>query len=173
MKKLLFIVLGLTSFNVFANGCGGEYQPETGTCRIIDSSGREILYNIPPSQAGGTSSSKTIIYHDVVVPDKFGAFAYSEKAGRIEGVVNQNSLDEAKREALKLCRQNSRGASCKITKWIRNGCLAAAEGKRNGRYFLAQAGGAPGAAEQQALQDCKAGGATECRLLGPEACSLP
>ena len=39
MKKLLFILLGLTSLNVDANGCGGEYQPATGTCRIIDSSG--------------------------------------------------------------------------------------------------------------------------------------
>lgn len=50
MKKLLFIFLGLASFNVYANSCGGEYQPATGTCRIIDSSGRQILYNVgtPP-----------------------------------------------------------------------------------------------------------------------------
>ena len=54
MKKLFFILLGLVSFNVYANGCGGGYQPSTGTCRIIDGSGREILYNIPP-QSGNTA----------------------------------------------------------------------------------------------------------------------
>ena len=42
MKKLLVVLLGLASLNVYANGCGGEYQPATGTCRIIDSSGRQI-----------------------------------------------------------------------------------------------------------------------------------
>lgn len=35
MKKLLVVLLGLASLNVYANGCGGEYQPATGTCRII------------------------------------------------------------------------------------------------------------------------------------------
>ena len=35
MKKLLLVLLGLSSINIYANGCGGEYQPATGTCRII------------------------------------------------------------------------------------------------------------------------------------------
>ncbi|MGN6954432.1 DUF4189 domain-containing protein, partial [Neisseria sp. P0015.S004] len=34
MRKLLFVLFGLTSLNIYANGCGGEYQPATGTCRI-------------------------------------------------------------------------------------------------------------------------------------------
>ena len=50
MKKLILILLSLTSLNIYANGCGGEYQPATGTCRIIDSSGRQILYNVPQSK---------------------------------------------------------------------------------------------------------------------------
>ena len=51
MKKLLFVLLGMTSLNVYANGCGGEYQPATGTCRIIDSSGRQALDNNLPTMA--------------------------------------------------------------------------------------------------------------------------
>lgn len=51
MKKLLIVLLGLTSLNVYANGCGGEYQPATGTCRIIDSSGRQIIYNVGRPQS--------------------------------------------------------------------------------------------------------------------------
>ncbi len=54
MKKLFLMILGLASFNAYANGCGGEYQAATRTCRIIDGSGREILYNIPP-QSGNTA----------------------------------------------------------------------------------------------------------------------
>ena len=48
MKKLFFIFfgLGLVSSNTYANGCGGEYQPATGTCRIIDSSGQQIYITL-------------------------------------------------------------------------------------------------------------------------------
>ena len=70
MKKLLVVLLGLASLNVYANGCGGEYQPATGTCRIIDSSGRQILYNVPQSKVA--KPTKKIEYVDVHVPSKFG-----------------------------------------------------------------------------------------------------
>lgn len=59
MKKLLFVLLGLTSLNVYANGCAGEYQPATGTCRIIDSSGRQILYNVGSPQSSNNGSAQS------------------------------------------------------------------------------------------------------------------
>ena len=59
MKKLLIVLLGLASLNVYANGCGGEYQPATGTCRIIDSSGRQILYNVGKPQSSIAVTLKT------------------------------------------------------------------------------------------------------------------
>ena len=34
MKKLLFIFLGLASFNVYANGCPGQFDPVSGICRF-------------------------------------------------------------------------------------------------------------------------------------------
>ena len=107
------------------------------------------------------------------MPDKFGAFAYSQKAGHIAGAVNQDSLDAAKREAVKRCQQGSRGAPCKVTQWVRNGCLAASKGKLKGQLLLTQVGGALGTVEQKALADCQAKGATVCEILIPEACSLP
>ena len=173
MKKLFFILLGLASFNAYANGCGGEYQPSTGTCRIIDGSGREILYNIPPQSGNTAPPPKKIIYHDVVIPPKFGALAYSQKAGHIAGSLNHDSLAEAQREAVKRCQQGSRNTPCKPTKWIRNGCLAVAQGKIKNKFVLAEAGGTQGTVEQLALQNCKARGATECKILMSEGCSLP
>ena len=175
MKRLFLIALGLVSFDVYANGCGGEYQAATGTCRIIDGSGRQILYNVPPPKSGNsTPPQKVIIYHDVKVPSKFGALAYSQKAGHIAGSLNQNSLAEAKREAVKHCQQGSRNTSCKAITWVRNGCLAAAKGKvKNNLFILADAAGPQGTVEQEALQKCSKRGATECEIIMPEGCSLP
>ena len=173
MKKLFFILLGLVSFNAYANGCGGEYQPSTGTCRIIDGSGREILYNIPPQSGNTAPPPKKIIYHDVFVPPKFGAFAYSQKAGHIAGAVNQNSLEAAKREAIKQCQKGSRNTPCKVITWVRNGCMAAAKGKVRTGFILSDAAGAQGTVEQAALKNCRERGAIECTILQPEVCALP
>lgn len=173
MKKLFLILLGLVSFNVYANGCGGEYQPSTGTCRIIDSSGREILYNIPPQSGNTTPPPKKIIYHDVFVPPKFGAFAYSQKAGHLAGAVNQNSLEAAKREAIKQCQKGSRNTPCKVITWVRNGCMAAAEGKTKDRFVLSDVAGAQGTVEQAALKNCQDRGGVDCRIIQPEVCALP
>jgi len=175
MKKLFLIALGLVSFNVYANGCGGEYQAATGTCRIIDGSGRQILYNVPPPQSGNsTPPPKKIIYYDVKVPSKFGALAVSVKAGHIAGSLNHSSKEEAQREAVKRCQQGSRNTPCKAITWVRNGCLAAAKGKvKNNLFILADAAGPQGAVEQEALQKCRNRGATECEIIMPEGCSLP
>ncbi len=173
MKKLFFILLGLASFNAYANGCGGEYQPSTGTCRIIDGSGREILYNIPPQSGNTAPPPKKIIYHDVFVPPKFGAFAYSQKAGHLAGAVNQNSLEAAKREAIKQCQKGSRNTPCKVITWVRNGCMAAAKGKVRTGFILSDAAGAQGTVEQAALKNCRERGAIECTILQPEVCALP
>ena len=173
MKKLFFILLGLASFNAYANGCGGEYQPSTGTCRIIDGSGREILYNIPPQSGNTAPPPKKIIYHDVFVPPKFGAFAYSQKAGHLAGAVNQNSLEAAKREAIKQCQKGSRNTPCKVITWVRNGCMAAAEGKTKDRFVLSDVAGAQGTVEQAALKNCQDRGGVDCRIIQPEVCALP
>lgn len=171
MKKLLVVLLGLVSLNVYANGCGGEYQPATGTCRIIDSSGRQILYNVPQSKV--SKPQKKIEYVDVHVPSKFGAIAISKKAGHITGSLNHRSLAEAKSEAIKRCKKGSNGASCEILKWVRNGCVAAAVGNLKGTPIIIGGAAEQGFSEQTAITNCTNTGAQECRILMPEGCSLP
>ena len=173
MKKLFLIALGLVSFDVYAN-CPGRYFPDTGICQIQGHNGEVVNYNVPPPQSGNsTPPPKKIIYHDVKVPSKFGALAYSQKAGHLAGSLNQNSLAEAQREAVKHCQKGSRNTPCKAIAWVRNGCIAAAEGKINNKFVVIDGAGPQGTAEQTALQNCRAGGATECRVLMPEGCSLP
>ena len=178
MKKLFLIALGLVSFDVYANGCGGEYQAATGTCRIIDGSGRQILYNVPPPKSGNsTPPPKKIIYYDVKVPSKFGAVAMNMKTGDAPGVLNKNSLSEAKKEALAECRKGDRNAPCKVVSWVRNGCIAAAKGqliknpKLWGTFYAAEE---QGLAEAEALRQCRADSkVTNCEIYLPEGCSLP
>lgn len=170
MKKLFLIALGLVSFNVNADptydATRGALQNNSALCG----------YGYNPNCSSGSRSTpppKKIIYHDVKVPSKFGALAYSQKTGYLAGSLNQNSLAEAQREAVKNCRQGSRNTPCKAIAWVRNGCIAAAEGKINNKFVVIDGSGPQGTAEQTALQNCRAGGATECRILAPEGCSLP
>ena len=104
MKKLLSVLLGFANFNVYANGCGGEYQPATGTCRIIDSSGRQILYNVgsPQSSSSSTQSQPRVV--NINVPSKYGAWAVNPKTGLSGGVLEMNSLAEAKKTSYKNLR---------------------------------------------------------------------
>ena len=170
MKKLFLIALGLVSFDVNADptydATRGALQNNSALCGYG--------YN-PNCSSGsrGTPPPKKIIYHDVKVPSKFGALAYSQKAGHLAGSLNQNSLAEAQREAVKHCQKGSRNTPCKAIAWVRNGCIAAAEGKINNKFVVIDGSGPQGTAEQTALQNCRAGGAAECRILAPEGCSLP
>ena len=127
---MLFVLLGLASFNVYANGCGGEYQPATGTCRIIDSSGRQILYNVgrPQSSNNGYSQNQPSVVN-IDVPSKYGAWAVNLKTGISGGAIEMDSLAAAKRQAIKTCEQGGRNAPCVIGVSVRNGCIAVAQGQ--------------------------------------------
>ena len=170
MKRLFLIALGLVSFNVYANGCGGEYQAATGTCRIIDGSGRQILYNVPPPQSGNsTPPSKKIVY-----VSKYGAVATNEKTGISSGALNKDSIEEAKNEAIKACEQGGRNAPCKVAIWAGNACLAAATGKEGKKFrVFYTAREKPGQAEPAALKQCNKAGLKNCEITIPEGCSFP
>ena len=170
MKKLFLIALGLISLNANADptydATRGALQNNSALCS----------YGYNPNCSSGSRStppSKKIIYHDVKVPSKFGALAYSQKAGHLAGSLNQNSLAEAQREAVKKCRQGSRNTPCKVITWVRNGCMAAAKGKVRTGFILSDAAGAQGTVEQAALKNCRERGAIECTILQPEVCALP
>lgn len=169
MKKLFFVVLGLASLNVYANGCGGEYQPATGTCRIIDSSGRQIIYNVgrPQSSNNGSTQPKII---NIDVPSKYGAWAINPKTGLSGGALEMNSLDAAKKEAIKTCERGGKNKPCKVDAWVRNGCIAVAQGKDGSAFFGITP---PGMAEAEALRKCQERGALQCRIIATEGCSMP
>ena len=170
MKKLFLIALGLVSFNVNADptydATRGALQNNSALC--------SYGYN-PNCSSGsrGTPPSKKIIYHDVKVPSKFGALAFSEKSGHIGGALNQNSKAEAQSAAIKQCEKGSRNAPCKAISWVRNGCIAAASGKLKNQTKVIGGAVEPGLAEQAAITNCKNAGMTECKVLMPEGCSLP
>ena len=174
MKKLFLIALGLVSFNVYANGCPGQFDAATGICRFQGNNGEWIHYNIaPPQPSRSTPPPKKIIYYDVKVPSKFGALAFSEKSGHIGGALNQNSKAEAQSAAIKQCEKGSRNAPCKAISWVRNGCIAAASGKLKNQTRVIGGAAEPGLAEQAAITNCKNAGMTECKIVMPEGCSLP
>ena len=170
MKKLFLMIFGLMVSNIsIANPTydvtNGALQNDPALC--------SYGYN-PNCSSGNTAPPpKKIIYHDVVIPPKFGALAYSQKSGILAGAVNQNSLDAAKQEAVKRCQKSSRNTPCKVIVWVRNGCLAAAEGKVKNRFLVTQAGGNQGTVEQTALKNCQDRGGVDCRIIQPEVCALP
>ena len=52
MKKYWLILLMILACSPYANSCGGQFDPATGTCRIIGPDGRMIMYNSAPPQGG-------------------------------------------------------------------------------------------------------------------------
>ena len=174
MKKLLVVLLGLTSLNVYANGCGGEYQPATGTCRIIDSSGRQILYNVgrPQSSNNGYSQNQPRVVN-IDVPSTYGAWAVNPKTGISGGALNMSSRALAEKEAIRTCEQGGQNAPCIIGAWVRNGCIAVAQGKTGKKLRTFYAIEDPDMAEPMALRKCQAAGAVQCKITTPEGCSLP
>lgn len=170
MKKLLLIALGLVSFNVNADptydATRGALQNNSALCG----------YGYNPNCSSGSRSTpppKKIIYHDVKVPSKFGAIAINEKAGAVAASSNMSSIAEAKREAIRLCESNGRYAPCRDNGWVRNGCIAAASGKKSSKFQLFNGIGERGEAERLAINHCNKAKASECQIIVPETCSLP
>jgi len=52
MKKYWLIPLMILIGSPYANSCGGQFDPASGTCRIIGPDGKMILYNSAPPQSG-------------------------------------------------------------------------------------------------------------------------
>ena len=170
MKKLFLIALGLISFDANADptydATRGALQNNSALCS----------YGYNPNCSSGSRSTpppKKIIYHDVLVPSKFGAIAINEKAGAVAASSNMSSIAEAKREAIRLCESNGRYAPCRDNGWVRNGCIAAASGKKSSKFQLFNGIGERGEAERLAINHCNKAKASECQIIVPETCSLP
>ena len=168
MKKMIVIFLGLLSFNAYAyDATRGALQNDPSLC--------QYGYNPNCGSKNRSAPSTEIIYHniDIKVPPLFGALALSRQAAHIAGSINQDSLEMAKKKAIEQCQKGSRNTPCKVIKWVKNGCFAAAHGRIKDKYVLTTGGGDPGEAEENALRNCMKEGAKECSILQSEACSIP
>ena len=168
MKKLILIMLGLISVHAYSyDATRGALQNDPILC--------QYGYNPNCVSKNRSAPSTEIIYHniDIKVPPLFGALALSRQAAHIAGSINQDSLEMAKKKAIEQCQKGSRNTPCKVIKWVKNGCFAAAHGRIKDKYVLTTGGGDPGEAEENALRNCMKEGAKECSIIQSEACSIP
>mgnify|MGYP000299217528 FL=1 len=167
MKKLLFVLLGLTSLNVYAadptyDATRGALQNNSALCQ----------YGYNPNCASSRQHQRkqpTEIVN-INVPSKYGAWAINPKTGISGGALEMDSLAAAKRQAIKTCEEGGKNKPCKVLAWVRNGCLAVAQAKDGSAFFGITP---PGMAESEALRKCQKHGASQCRIIAPEGCSMP
>ncbi len=171
MKKLFFVLLGLTSLNVYAadptyDATRGALQNNSALCQ----------YGYNPNCASSRQHQRkqpTEIVN-INVPSKYLAWAINPKTGISGGAMDMDSLEAAKRQAIKTCEQGGSNAPCVVAKWVRNGCLAVAQGRYKGKWKTFYGVDDLGRAEANALNQCHTtAGVTQCRITTPEGCALP
>ena len=171
MKKLLFILLGLVSSNIYAadptyDATKGALQNNPALCS----------YGYNPNCASGHQPQQRQQPTEIVninVPSKYGAWAVNIKTGIAGGALNKDSRAAAEKEAIKTCEQGGRNAPCKIGASVRNGCIAVAQGKLGNKWKAFPGIKKPGLAEAEALRKCQASGYSQCTIFATEGCSMP
>ena len=167
MKKLLFVLLGLTSLNVYAadptyDATRGALQNNSALC--------QYGYNPNCASSRQHQQKQPTEIVNINVPSKYGAWAINPKTGISGGALEMDSLAAAKRQAIKTCERGGQNKPCKVLAWVRNGCLAVAQAK-DGTIFFGSTD--PGLAEAEALKKCHASGRAQCKITTPEGCSMP
>ena len=166
-KFILTLFLGMFSVVSFActPGVGGGPSGDPH-CMA------HILAN-DPYYNGSINSGQTGRTITVNIPSKYGALAVNVKTGVTGGALNMNSKAEAKRAAIKQCEQGGKNAPCHVAIWVRNGCIALAEGITEKKSEIFYSSNDKGKAENEALNKCNRKGYLNCKIIIPEACSLP
>lgn len=170
MKKLLVILLGLTSLNIYAadptyDATRGALQNNSTLC--------QYGYNPNCASSRQRQQKQPTEIVNIDVPSKYGAWAVNLKTGISADTVNAPSLEVAKKGAIKACEQGGQNAPCVVGAWVRNGCIAVAQGKTGKKLKTFYGIEAPGQAEPSALRKCQASGGVQCKITTPEGCSMP
>ena len=167
MKKLLFVLFGLTSLNIYAADpvTRGALQNNPALC--------QYGYNPNCTSSRQYQQNQPTEIVNINVPSKYLALAINTKTGMSGGALDMDSRAAAEREAIRTCERGGSNAPCKVLVWARNGCVASAHGDEGKRPRLFSVTGKPGFAEAEALRRCRAAGVPGCRILIPETCSLP
>ena len=170
MKQLLFISLGLISLNVcVANPTydvtRGALQNDPGLC--------QYGYNPNCGSSGRHQQRRSTEIINIDVPSRYGAWATNTKTGVSGGAIDMESLEAAKKQAIKACERGGSNAPCKIVTWVRNGCMAVAKGKSGKKWTAYTSTLGLGLTENDALRKCQAAGSSQCSIIANEGCSLP
>ncbi|HFC8507381.1 DUF4189 domain-containing protein [Neisseria sp. 27098_8_139] len=167
MKKLLFILLGLTSLNISV--ANPTYDATRGALQN-DSSLCQYGYNPNCGSSGYRQQRQPTEIININVPSKYGAWAINPKTGISGGALEMDSYAAAKKQAIKTCEHGGKNKPCKVLVWVRNSCIAVAQGK-DGKLFYGTT--PPGMAEAEALRKCQERGTLQCRIIANEGCSMP
>ena len=164
MKNLLFVLLGLTSLNIYAAdpATRGALQNNPALC--------QYGYNPNCTSSRQYQRNQPTEIVNIEVPSKYGAWAINPKTGISGGALEMDSLEAAKKLAIKTCEEGGTNKPCKVRAWFRNACLAVAQAKDGSAFFAVTP---PGMAEAEALRKCRKRGALQCRIITPEGCSMP
>lgn len=170
MKKLFFVLLGLTSLNVCVanptyDATRGALQNDPGLC--------QYGYNPNCGSSGYRQQRQPTKIINIDVPSRYGAWATNTKTGVSGGSIDMESLEAAKKQAIKACEQGGSNAPCKIVTWVRNGCMAVAKGKSGKKWTAYTSTLGLGLTENDALRKCQAAGSSQCSIIANEGCSLP
>ena len=167
MKKLLFILLGLTSLNISV--ANPTYDATRGALQN-DSSLCQYGYNPNCGSSGYRQQRQPTEIININVPSKYGAWAINPKTGISGGALEMDSYAATKKQAIKTCEHGGKNKPCKVLVWVRNSCIAVAQGK-DGKLFYGTT--PPGMAEAEALRKCQERGTLQCRIIANEGCSMP
>ena len=164
MKKLLFVLLGLTSLNIYAADpvTRGALQNNPALC--------QYGYNPNCTSSRQYQQNQPTEIININVPSKYGAWAINPKTGISGGALEMDSYAAAKKQAIKTCEHGGKNKPCKVLVWVRNSCIAVAQGK-DGKLFYGTT--PPGMAEAEALRKCQERGTLQCRIIANEGCSMP
>ena len=155
MKQLLFISLGLISLNICVanptyDATRGALQNDPSLC--------QYGYNPNCGSSGRHQQRRST---EII------------KIGVSGGAIDMESLEAAKKQAIKACERGGSNAPCKIVTWVRNGCMAVAKGKSGKKWTAYTSTLGLGLTENDALRKCQAAGSSQCSIIANEGCSLP
>ncbi|UTG68684.1 DUF4189 domain-containing protein [Neisseria subflava] len=170
MKKLLFVLLGLTGLNVCVanptyDATRGALQNDPGLC--------QYGYNPNCGSSGYRQQRQPTEIINIDVPSRYGAWAANAKTGVSGGAIDMESLEAAKKQAIKTCERGGSNAPCKVVAWAKNSCIAVAQGKSGKKWIAFPSIKGPGLAEADALRKCQESGSSQCSIIANEGCSMP
>ena len=166
MKKLLLALLGISSGAALA--CGGQYDPVSGTCRIVAPDGQMMYYNAPVQGYGSYAYQEPpppqIQYYEV----GYAAIAVNDHTGRLHWVTNANSPQEAEASALAHCKQeDGNDAPCVAVFHTHQEFFSATQGHKDGKTTSFFADGL--LSFERSMADCQAAGMSDCEDVIVEA----